>query len=192
MKIDMKKDTVDLEDLKSSWIEKAIDACAGEIPVLSRIPQKTERSNFSFVGIQRYHRMAEIIRNNASERFKTNSDVFRASQGIGMPILYKLFIQNKKKAQAKYSDFYNSLREDDEIIQRMIAIDDFTSSIKRSIEAFQSGIITKQEMEKRLKKTLGSLPAELKEAGERRLAEIKHGKNITYLTSQWGKQKSKM
>jgi hypothetical protein len=192
MKIDMEKDMVDLEDLKSSWIEKAIDACTGEIPVLTRIPQKTEKANYSFVGIQRYHRMAEIIRNNASERFKTNSDVFRACHAIGMPVLYNLFVQNKKKARAKYSDFYSSLREDDEIIQRMIAIDDFTSSIKRSIEAFQTGIITKQEMEKRMKKTLGSLPEELKEAGERRLAEIKHGKKITYMTSQWGKQKIKV
>ena len=78
MKINLKKDKIYLEDLKNSWIEKAIEACGGEIPVLTRIPQNTDRANFSFVGIQRYHRLAEIIRNIAPERFKTNSDVFRA------------------------------------------------------------------------------------------------------------------
>ena len=192
MKIDMNESGFDLDDLKSSWIQRAIEACKGEIPVLCRIPKNTERANFSFVGIQRYHRMAEIIRNSAPERFKTNSDVFRACQGIGMPILYNLFVQNKKKARAKFANFYNSLAEDSDIIQRMIAIDDYTSSIKRTIEAFQSAVITKDEMDLRIKKTTKALPQELKEAGERRLKEIRSGQNITYLTSQWGKQKSKM
>jgi len=183
------------------WANTIIDAtieAEKEIPLKTRCEKGTSTQPYGFRDDSQLARNIEIIRIHYPKRFQCASDFHRAAGSILSGIMLAEIERDKDKAKPRdnflYGECYNILNETDDIISKMITIDDITKRIMDLYTAFKGEIITTAaEFNKLADELIERVPEDLRPALKTRKKEIMNKRKLTdinFTVSPGGDRKS--
>jgi hypothetical protein len=189
-KTSAKDGSFDFENEKPKWVEDALSACDGRIPVMTRNRSDVPKAKVGISVMQRLVRLAEIMRHE-SPRFGTAGEVHRAAHYLGMSILYELFIRKDAEVKAKYESFYEAIQAEEELLADMLQLDDFSTAVKNMRKAFQWGLLKPEQLEKKVNNLVSAVPKRLQKIARQKVGEVLDKGTVKGMfTNSWGGKRS--
>jgi hypothetical protein len=148
----------DRSEWKQPWTDR-LNIFGADIPVIVGVPKDEATDKISFSTFSRLRRMAEIIRENNRQKFKTTADVIRAAFYIGIHVLYVMF-ENGNGDQFGQG-LYDFMQRNEAYYRKNQVLDDVVLEIKRLSEVMDKQYITWDEFLGNVETIIKQAPPEI-------------------------------